>query len=403
MQSLAEAPAHATSSARSGQRKAASLGIYAKIDPAPAQQGFAGTYDPETGEILTPPDSIKQRALRWALKSVVNGLLPTSRTSKCMRWRVPGQVVQVCKDVERGKAFYNGLQVCASVWSCPVCASKISERRRIEMAAATAVAKAKGLRVWLMTLTVPHGLSDPLAVTMERLTRAMRYFGTGRPAATWRKGIGLVGTVRALEVTHGANGWHPHFHVLMFLDHDIDPVEARNAGSLLWQKAAVRAGLPAPHLVHGFDLQDGSWAQRYVTKWGLESEMTKGHLKAARGRNGTSVWGLLAKVLEEDDDQAKALFVEFSQVFKGQRQLWWSHGLKALLAVEEKTDEEVANEVIEEAVVFARLTDDQWKALYRQNLEAMMLTIAEHAPNDFWTWVDTAVASVKTCQRRRKR
>ncbi|HDR9284868.1 TPA: hypothetical protein QDB45_006533, partial [Burkholderia vietnamiensis] len=68
-----------------------------------------------------------------------------------------------------------------------------------------------------------------------------------------------------------------------------------------------------------------------------------------------------------------------------------------------KTDEEVATEAVEEAVVFARLSDDQWKAIYRQNLEATMLTIAERTPNDFWTWVDAAVASAKTCQRRRKR
>ncbi|MEZ1674500.1 hypothetical protein QVM16_33425, partial [Pseudomonas aeruginosa] len=84
-----------------------------------------------------------------ALKSVVNRLLPTSRTSKCCRWRVPKQALQVHRSIEHGKAFFSGLQVCASVWAGPVCAAKISERRRAELVTAVALAKSMGMHVKL--------------------------------------------------------------------------------------------------------------------------------------------------------------------------------------------------------------------------------------------------------------
>ena len=30
---------------------------------------------------------------------------------------------------------------------------------------------------------------------------------------------------------------------------------------------------------HGLDIRDGTYAQEYISKWGLESELTKGHIK----------------------------------------------------------------------------------------------------------------------------
>ena len=52
----------------------------------------------------------------------------------------------------------------------------------------------------------------------------------------------------------------------------------------LWIKSCVRAGLNAPSMTHGLDLRDGTYADQYVSKWGIESELTKGHVK--KGRNG---------------------------------------------------------------------------------------------------------------------
>ncbi|MDF9645043.1 hypothetical protein, partial [Bacillus cereus] len=83
------------------------------------------------------------RAERYACQSVARKALPNERVSMCLR-RVNGSFVQVLKHKKTQKAFYDGLLVCSSVWNCPVCAAKISERRRKELKQAFDLYKKEG-------------------------------------------------------------------------------------------------------------------------------------------------------------------------------------------------------------------------------------------------------------------
>ena len=110
------------------------LGIYAKSPSLLGQE----TYNPGLA-----------RLERFSLQSVVRHVLPGGRTAKCLRVRrrtSEGQEasISVWRSVEFESAHYKGLQTCGSVWACPVCSAKISERRRIELAAAIAMHKAAG-------------------------------------------------------------------------------------------------------------------------------------------------------------------------------------------------------------------------------------------------------------------
>ncbi|WP_458127413.1 hypothetical protein, partial [Raoultella ornithinolytica] len=49
-----------------------------------------------------------------------------------------------------------------------------------------------------------------------------------------------------------------------------------------WKKACEKAGLDQPSYEHGLDLRNGQKAASYVSKWGLEHEMTKGHIKKGK-------------------------------------------------------------------------------------------------------------------------
>ena len=51
---------------------------------------------------------------------------------------------------------------------------------------------------------------------------------------------------------------------------------------LRWDVYCQKAGLGSPSFQHGLDLRDGSFANNYVAKWGLEDEMTKGHIKKGK-------------------------------------------------------------------------------------------------------------------------
>ncbi len=326
------------------------------------------------------PDARSVRAERFALKSAAVRLLDKChRTSKCMRWRVPKQETQVLKGATTDRAFFSGLQVCAMPWTCPVCASKISERRRVEVAKAMKQAEALGLKVALITPTVPHGLGDDLASMTDAMQKAWSSLWQGKAGMQLRDRLGLFGHIRALEVTEGVNGFHPHFHALMF--YHPEQTRFEDWGGIIpaaWQKAAVRAGLPAPSLDHGCQVDDGTKAAQYVAKgvWGLESEVTKGHVK--KGKRGSRTPFDLLRDYMRGDKQAGAIWRAYAQAFEGRRQLYWSNGLKKLLAIAELSDEEIAHKPDDEkALLLATISDEQWKLIYRRHMESAVLDLAE--------------------------
>lgn len=380
-----------------------SLGIYAKTEAARRE-----VVDQQTGEItkfsLNPHsreyvEEVDPRHFRWeryALKSAVNRLLPTSRTSKCSRWRVPHAPLQVLKSQDHGKAFFTGLQVCASVWACPVCAAKISERRRAELVTAVALSKLRGWSVMLLTVTVPHGFGDDLKNLLDQIHDAWRRTTTGRAGKKFRKLISLAGTVRSLEVTYGSNGFHPHLHVLLFLENpDFSPFQVQRLFSPIWQDACVKSGLSRPSDEHGCRVDDGSRAASYASKWGLESELTKSHMK--HGKHGSRTpWDFLRAFLTKSKgwEQSAHLFRTYAQNFKGRRQLYWSNGLRDLLALgKEATDEEVAVRQEDNSFFLAEITDDQWRAILFTKSESAVLDMAEQHPEALPTMIEAIVTT----------
>jgi Replication protein len=344
--------------------------------------------DPETGEILGGPEPMAGRLKRFILQSVTRKLLPGSRTNNCLRVRQGGKQIEVHKSIEHGTAAFSGLQTCGSVWSCPVCAAKIAERRRAELVSAMAAHKAAGGSVNMLTLTAPHQRGDDLAQLLAKQSKALNAFWSDRHVKAVFEQMGVLGQVRALEVTHGRksphnNGWHPHYHVLLFagagadLAHPDTPTLDWVATLYTrWAAVCVNAGLGRPSFAHGLKLDDGSKASAYVSKWGLEDEMTKGHTKKAK--HGETPFDFLRAVLEDPSDkQAAALFIEFSTVFKGKRQLHWSRGLKKLYAIGERTDEQLATDAEDDfSVLLGTLTVDQWRDVLAVDGRGPLLSIA---------------------------
>lgn len=285
------------------------------------------------------------------------------------------------KSQEHSRAFYAGLQVCGSVWVCPVCAAKIAERRRAELVAATSWAKAEGLGVSLVTLTVPHGLGDDLADMLEKMRCAYDRLSGTRAGKAAKKTLRTVGTVRAWEVTDGPNGFHPHFHVLWFSEVQISPAFAESLIASLWQDACVFAGLPRPSDAHGCRVDSGREAAAYVSKWGLEDEMTKGHVKRSKSTSGVSMWDLLRNVQADGCRRSAARFRVFAEAFKGKRQLVWSHGLRARFGMaKELSDMAEAVREVDQAFALAELDQEQWASILATRSEVDILDVAEKRP-----------------------
>lgn len=286
------------------------------------------------------------------------------------------------------RAYYSGLMTCGSIWLCPVCASKISEARRQELIQAMETWKADGGQVVMVIYTLPHSLFQPLSDVLGGLTKARTLMMHRKAYKTVKRRLDLAGSVRSLEVTHGVHGWHAHFHELLFIPAgvEVDPQALRVELLLQWQSACTSTYGLIPN-EHGVVVQDAAAAAKYASKWGLESEMTKSHVK--RGKDGgLTPFDLLRA-------EKKELFQEYAECFKGRRQLYWSKGLRDRLGLgKEKSDEDLAGQVDEEAAILGNLTAAEWDAVLKADARGELLRVAQSSG---WAGVIRYIGKITEC------
>jgi hypothetical protein len=205
--------------------------------------------------------------------------------------------------------------------------------------------------------------------------------------------FGIVGAIRALEVTWGIhNGWHPHAHALLFLPLGVDVLALEEALYRVWSAAAKRFGLTMSR-EHGLKVQ-ATYGQvaEYVAKWGHQpvrrlwgtpDEMTKGHSKRAHrselADSGYSPFDLLRWLNDTGETKPAGLFRQYAAAFKRRRQLTWSPDLAVLLGLTNeanKSDEELADEIREEALLLASIGWEGWRAVRLLNQRGQLLEVA---------------------------
>jgi hypothetical protein len=261
-----------------------------------------------------------------------------------------------------------------------VCAAKISERRREELSTAIA---AWGGQIVMATFTLQHTASDALAGLLDDLQEGIRKMRSGWGWKKFQEQHGMAGSVRGLEVTHGDHGFHPHQHVLFFVGAGVDVDVFTQQLRDRWMASAARVGRYASPR-WGLDVTAASAdVAAYVAKWGKEPKWTAAHELAKagskRGRSGSSsMLQLLEWYVVMGDVQAGRRWREYALAFKGKKQLVYSKGLRVLLGLiaEEKTDQEVVEEAVEDAVVLAQLDVAAWRVVLGNDARAELLTVA---------------------------
>jgi len=281
---------------------------------------------------------------------------------------------------------------------CPVCQSKITQKRRVELCEAVSNWKDKGGSVSLLTVTVRHHKKDIFAKSLDGLTDAYRKLLNSNVGKRIFKTLGVHGRVRGLEVTYGENGWHPHFHVLLFLESNPSAELLTECESLLldlWKTVCLASGLNAPNS-HGLTLKNGTYAAQYVSKWGIEDEITKGHIKKSVENYGPNdllrfhlgTYAGNAKPLAPG--QARILFIEYARTMKGKRQLHWSKGLRDQLGLgKEKTDEQLVDEVEIQEVLFAKIPNFFWKVILQAEKRAEVLESCRLGIDNFYAYCES--------------
>ena len=277
---------------------------------------------------------------RFKLLDSARKILDGERTQHCFYNRVDkNDGVGVTFNKFRNKANYTNVMRCANAWGCPVCAAIISEHRKCEVKEAMDWWKKQGGSVLLLTLTVPHYSDTDIKQLKKDLKKAYGKFFKGVRASKdmferWQ----IKHYISCFEITHGINGFHPHYHVLLFVPYSLGKQSLPGIKQdmyKVWKDCCLKAGLDEPSEKHGLDLQAGNEAGAYVAKWGLEHEMTKGHIKKGKENNRTP-FDILRSYTDSENQADSNLFKLYYFAFKGTRQLNWSKGLKKLVSKAEE-------------------------------------------------------------------
>jgi hypothetical protein len=275
------------------------------------------------------------------------------------------------------------------------------------------IARAEKLNVSLLTFTAPHNSGDKLSDLKKGISKALELFWTGATARRFKDKYSIIGNIRSFEVRHGSNGWHPHFHIIIFSDFKL-PLTSRNDNGKLrekqscdwlsilarWQSCCIRAGLNSPNK-YGMDIQNGAHAGEYICKfgsddeilqtasgkkvtWDMADEMTKGNTKTGR-KGSSSPWDLLAQYVdgetEEIKKQNKFLFLSYARAMQGVNLIRWSRGLRSYFDLgAQSTDEEILKQEEDKADLLCHIQPHEWEYIIKNKLRSLVLQFAESKP-----------------------
>lgn len=345
-----------------------------------SRPGADGALDNHASNVSNLTD---WRELRYRLRRAA-GRIIGGRQAKCGA----APLLSLVEMQERaGRNRFTGLETCASVWTCPVCAMKISAHRCGEVQAAIRAHMLGGGLVLMLTLTIPHHRFQTPKELLDAVRGTWRKVKQGRTWERAKEKYGWFGDIRALETTHGGNGWHPHLHVLLFLHPGFALEDGQTFAEWIferWQRFVEKAGYGfcsrAAFTVEPVDQPDK--VGEYLGLWGAAQELTMAGQK--QGTGGRTPWQILHDASLHGRAEDAALFGAYSEAFKGARQLTWSRGLRShFLPKQEQTDQQAAtgeDVPAPEDLACERtlaLTSALWRVIYRRALPVQLLNCAD--------------------------
>lgn len=293
----------------------------------------------------SPGAWVDPRRASWALTEAVRPL-GQARQFWCRRALLAGAAG--IEGHQHGRLAWVGTETCGSLWACPSCSWRIRAHRGVELSELVRCIRdttpqtedgresRPGTGGLMLTLTLRHTWADDLTELRRLLTRAWSRFVRGKPWERFKLATGIVGFVRAIEVTHGRRGWHPHLHAMIAGSPGWNL--RRYAGMLaeVWLRrrwlASVRAegqrdGSKASHVP--------SWAHAlklspirpgYLEKMGLELVLDR----SKRGSHGNRTpWQIADDWRRCRRKRGARLWKTYAASMKGAKFLTWSRALRA--------------------------------------------------------------------------
>jgi hypothetical protein len=173
----------------------------------------------------------------------------------------------------------------------------------------------------MLTVTLRHDVHLPLRALKSIVMGAFRAARQSRPVRSIYDEK-VRATMRAVEVTHGANGWHPHLHVLM-LTEDWTP-EERATFQACYERAVQRLANKAGVLYSRVAPKRGV-AMKWSNAKRTQAEIEKCNYLAKLGWEMTNAAGkgdpqfAIARRAVAGDEHASSLWREYTAAMKGTR------------------------------------------------------------------------------------
>ena len=301
--------------------------------------------------------------------------------------------INVAKAQHVKAASLTGTIQCGNPFLCPICTPRIAIGRAKEIGKALAWARETKHTPIMMTLTASHTKEMPLCVFLEMFRKAWRAMTQFK---RWRKlkaHLALKYLIRSTEVTYGENGWHYHYHFLLFVPNfrikDKDekiPADWQKQVQDAWLYQLSNAGLSGVGEIACHFSTHGNVAAEYVSKLGLEPEkatdvryeLTSGHNKnqSIQAEKGLNIFQIL-RIASEGSLDHEELYVEFAKAMAGQHFVYWSPHFKKLVGADDIDNEKLAEETgLTDFVRLMILTDEEYAPVRRQRAYADLLQVA---------------------------
>jgi len=366
---------------------------------------------------LTTDDDVLDK---FMLQAAARELSDNPHLNACLRAVVPlADHVEILKHHKTGQVYYYNLVTCKLVWLCPICAARISERRSQVILSALdkstemhlpdafggdVLVKVPRYGLSMATFTIGHKRHQRLSKSLEILRDSYHAVWSGRKAAQFNAAYGIVGSIRALEVTYSRdNGWHPHIHVLLIhtdqtAQETADEIyraltprwlaEVEKHGGYATAERGVNCVVGDRTLAQYIN-KSGQKIQRTRIKPHITTEVTKAPAKKAHA-DSLTIWELLAAYVT-GDIAAGGLWIEAQSNLRGVKQLLTSRTLQSVLAIENGLDDEIAGQVEKQEAdtLLASLTIDEWRVVCRLGLRGVLLKTARaKSPEMLRQWLD---------------
>lgn len=313
---------------------------------------------------------MQARGFPYALRARLRHVAESRRVHDCGQRAIHSAPELVITEYEGGRrrAHWDGVLRCGRQHACPVCAMKEQAARAAELDAM--MRAAPGERWQMVTFTLRHFLGQPLAPLLKKLRKCFRRVRAMRRVRdVYDRRV--TATARALEVTWGKNGFHPHIHLLLCTS-EWTPRERRRL-LIEWARAVGQRGNLAPLVVWSRPIW--SWVEgeateraRYLCKLGAE---VAGVAKLAKNGNLTP-WQVAEQSLTRPE--LVEVWSEYQRSMKGQRILELDERAKAL--AKKKAPPEVALK--------------EWRVpLYREEFSALA-AFEKHVPTILWELLENA-------------